>query len=78
MADKRKLQRLIDACVKANNAVIKAEQSLNEYCDQTWGFAPSDRDMDNILDNVYGGCGGSEGMAAKEFIEEMDEETGKT
>lgn len=70
--DKRKLQRLIDAAVKANNACHKAERALNKFCDDEWGFAPSDRDCDNILDSVYGGCGTSGGMSAQGFIDDME------
>lgn len=74
MPDKRKLQRLIDASIKAHNAVHKADRALNKYCEDTWGFAPSDRDLDNILDSVFGMCGHSTGMSAEEFVADMDKE----
>lgn len=74
MIDKKQLQRLINASVKANNACHKAESELNNFCDKTWGFAPSDRSCDNIIDSVYGGCGTSGGMSAVGFIKDMDAE----
>lgn len=72
-----RLQRLIDAAVKANNAVHRAEQALNKFCDATWGFAPSDRDLDSIIDDVFGGCGQSIGMDAADFISEMNNVSGE-
>lgn len=72
MVNKKKLQKLIDAAVKANNACHTAERALNKFCDETWGFAPADVDLDNIIDSVYGGCGGSGGMSADGFISDMD------
>lgn len=77
MVDKKKLQRLINASVKANNACHVAERALNKFCDETWGFAPSDEDLDNILDSVYGGCGGSHGMSAEGFIADMETVKGR-
>lgn len=74
LVDKRKLQRLIDASVKANNACHKAEGALNNFCEETWGFVPGERDLDNIIDAVYGGCGSSGGMKAEGFIKDMDNE----
>lgn len=70
--NKRKLQSLINATVKANNACHKAEMALNEFCENEWGFVPQDRDCDNIIDSVYGGCGQSTGMSAQGFIDDME------
>lgn len=70
--NKRKLQSLINATVKANNACHKAERELNNFCEAEWGFAPQDRDCDNIIDSVFGGCGHSMGMSAQSFIDDME------
>lgn len=71
---KRKLQSLINAAIRAHNAVHKADQALNKYCDDRWGFAPSDRSLDGIIDGCMGGCGNSMMFDADEFVEIMDEE----
>jgi hypothetical protein len=70
--NKRKLQSLINASVKANNAKHKAERALNKFCEEEFGFAPSDNDCDYIIDSVFGGCGYSMGMSAEEFISHME------
>lgn len=74
--ERRKLQRLMDAATKANNAAHIAESALNKYCDDVWGFAPADRDLDEIIDNCFGGAGVSEDMEAERFIEVMNEASG--
>lgn len=71
--ERRRLQRLMDAATKANNARHKAESALNKYCDKVWGFAPADRDLDQIIDFCFGGCGVSGNMDAEHFIEAMNE-----
>lgn len=76
--DKKKLQRLINASTKANNAVLVAEQALNDFCDEEWGFAPADRDVDAVLDGCMGGCGQAHNMPADEFIEAMNIARGDT
>lgn len=72
--DKAQLQRLINASIKANNAVHVAERALNRFCDSKWGFAPSDRDIDTIIDGCMGGCGQSMHFDAEEFVRLMDAE----
>lgn len=71
--ERRKLQRLMDAATKANNARHKAESALNKYCDAVWGFAPADRDLDEIIDDCFGGCGVTMNMDAEHFIDLMNE-----
>lgn len=70
--NKRKLQSLINASVKANNAVHKAESALYKFCEKEWGFTPADRDLDNIIDGCFGGCGHSMEFNADEFIDTMN------
>jgi len=70
---KRKLQRLIDASVKAHNAQYEAQKFLHAYAIEVWGFSPSDRDCDGIIDGCLGGCGRSYGYGVEEFITEMNE-----
>jgi hypothetical protein len=55
--ERGKLQRLMNAATKAHNAAHKADRALNAYCDAVWGFAPGDRDLDQIIDHCFGGCG---------------------
>lgn len=69
---KRKLQSLINAALRAHNAVHKADAALVRYCNDRWGFEPADHDLDNIIDGCMGGCGHSMEFSADEFIREMD------
>lgn len=70
--NEKRLQSLINSAVKANNSTYKAEKALNRFCEDHWGFAPSDVGCDWIIDGVFGGCGLSRGMSASEFILHMD------
>lgn len=72
VSEKKKLQRLIDASVKAHNEQYDRQRSLNKYAEELWGFAPSDRDLDNIIDGCLGGCGRSSGFDVEEFIADMN------
>lgn len=65
------LQKMIDKLVYAQNAVHLCTQELDAYCEGRYGFSPSDRDVDGILDSVYGGCGLSSGMSAEDFDKAM-------
>lgn len=69
--DKRKLQKLIDACVSAGGPWCKATANLNDYCIEAYGFEPADIDADGIIDAVLGGSGPPNGMTAEEFNDEM-------
>lgn len=69
--NRQKLQRLIDRCAAAYNAAHEAATALNEECERLYGRAPADIDVDYIIDGVYGGCGLSEGMDARDFHETM-------
>lgn len=69
---KRKLQSLINASIKGNNAAHMAERFLVKYCVERWGFDPGEEDVDWIIDGCMGGCGFSSGFSADEFIREMD------
>lgn len=69
-----KLQRLINTAAEAHSKAYWATSELNKYCDDVWGFAPSDRDCDGIIDSCLGGCGVSPGMPAGEFIDIMNAE----
>lgn len=70
---KRKLQRLIDASVKAHNDQYDRQESLNNYAEELWGFIPADRDLDGIIDGCLGGCGRSDGLDVETFIRDMNE-----
>lgn len=69
--DLAKLQRMIDRTVKAQNLYHKAQSVLNDYCREHYGHEPGDIDADGIIDAVFGGCGLSTGMSAREFDEIM-------
>ena len=69
--DKKKLQRLIDASVKAHNAAHKAGQELDQFVQDRWGADATDDYTDHIIDGCMGGCGLSRGLSADEFISEM-------
>jgi hypothetical protein len=71
MADLKRLQRLIDASVKASNAFHTTQNAVNDFCRNTYGVEPGDVDADAIIDAVFGGCGLSTGMTAREFDETM-------
>lgn len=66
-SDLRKLQKLIDACVKAHNDAFDAEQALNAECESVYKYTPADEDLDEIIDACFGGCGKSSGMDAAYF-----------
>lgn len=72
--NKDKLQRLINAAAKGHTMAYRATSALDKYCETVWGFAPSDRDCDLIIDSCLGGCGASTGMPAGEFIDIMNAE----
>lgn len=69
----KSLQEMINDAARANNVYFAAQEMLNNYCIEKWGYAPSDMDADEIIDAIYGGCGTATGMSAKKFREIMDE-----
>ncbi len=76
-ANKRKLQNLIDWCARAHSEAFAASQALNRYCEEVYGTTPSDNDIDEIIDAVFGGCGMSDGMPAERFHQVMKELSGR-
>jgi hypothetical protein len=68
---KAELQALIDAAAAANAAAFLATTALDEYCQERWGYTPSDIDADDIIDAVLGGCGVASGMSAEDFVNSM-------
>lgn len=71
---KTKLKKLIDNAAKANTVAFEATTKLNNFCEEVWGFAPADHDIDAIIDGVLGGCGSASGMSVEDFIREMERE----
>lgn len=71
--NKRKLQSLINASVRAHDAAFDTATALNLFCEEHFGFAPADGDVDTIIDGCMGGSGRSIGMSADEFIAAMEE-----
>jgi hypothetical protein len=67
MKNMNTLQKLIDRCVNASNAVSKAHNDLDSFCEKNYNTTPSDIDADEILDGVMGYNGSCPGMSAKEF-----------
>ncbi len=72
--EKKKLKRLIQDCVTHSNAKFKADSALNDFCIKKYGFIPSDKDIDEILDTVMGYCGECNGMNVDEFHQLMKSE----
>jgi hypothetical protein len=73
MSDNKKLAAMIRKAVKASNAFHLANQALNEYCIDRWGFEPGDRDVDGILDGCMGAAGMASGLSVQEFEQLMEE-----
>lgn len=65
------LQKLINKCVKTNNAFHRAQAQLNDYCITHYGTTPSDVDCDFIIDTCLGGAGATTAITAEEFEEEF-------
>ncbi|QGZ14028.1 hypothetical protein PP939_gp207 [Rhizobium phage RL38J1] len=72
MDEAKKLILLIKKATRAHNDVHLADRELNNFCEEIWGFAPSDRDVDEIIDSVFGGCSLSRGMSIFEFTAAMN------
>jgi hypothetical protein len=73
MDEAKSLIVMIKKSVSAHNAVHLADRELNKFCEEVWGFAPSDRDVNEIIDGVFGGCGLSRGMSIMDFVRIMNE-----
>ncbi len=65
--ERKKLQRMIDRTVRANNAFQKEQAALMEMCILLYGVEPGDVDFDSVIDGVLGGCGMTSRMTAEDF-----------
>lgn len=71
--DRILLKAAIRRAASANAAASEANSTLNELCESIWGFAPADRDVDAILDSVFGLAGTANSIKIDEFIGHMDD-----
>lgn len=71
----KQLQRMINKTTKASNAFQLAQSELNDWCIAHYGFEPAERDVDGIIDSVFGGCGLASNMSAEEFDRLMKDAT---
>lgn len=63
------IRRTAAACSEAS----REQSNLDLLCESIWGFAPGDRDVDGILDSVYGLAGEANPIKIDEFIGHMDD-----
>lgn len=72
-SDFKELGKAIKKAARANAAAAKANEALDTLCEDLWGFAPGDRDVDAILDSVYGLAGEANEIPLEEFVKYMNE-----
>jgi len=68
---KKSLQRMIDSVAKHGAKYHYAEQKLHQFTVKNFGHEAGDIDSDELIDQLFGGCGAPSRISAEDYIKIM-------